>query len=343
METTLELCAPMRWFFFRDTDHEDRTEDTLAELLALDLTPVATTGRFTDATMGALDTLDGVPHFAAKWTPPTALFLRYKFLVLRAHLQFDEKDIADLFSGPDAEQVDRNNRVHIIATTGIADLHKLLCDLALVANIANPGGFSFEHAETFIDTQHYMKEDGAHHMIWDAARDALRLGWPKLKTLPVSDVWRWAQGIPGFTHAAPTTRLGRAISAFSYLLNPNWSDENHLALVWALMGLEALYSRDSVGLKTQLLEKTEALLGPREENKKLFGWMYDFRSRLIHGDYNVPFRHHVYDDRSTRDKFETDLMRSEAMAIATLVATLQYMAEHTIYELGFAYRPIHEG
>ena len=107
--------------------------------------------------------------------------------------------------------------------------------------------------------------------------------------------------------------------------------------MWALLGLEALYGHGNVGLKTQILEKSEALLGPRHENKKLFGWMYDFRSRLLHGDMDLLYQHNTHDADPTYEKIWKELYECESLATAMLLSTLQNMCQRNSYSLEFCF------
>jgi hypothetical protein len=83
--------------------------------------------------------------------------------------------------------------------------------------------------------------------------------------------------------------------------------------------------------------KTQVLLGERQKNKKDFGAMYDFRSRWLHGDVDLPLRYTPYTGSSKYKKYDEQLSRSEALALAVLIATLQLMASRSWTELEFKY------
>jgi hypothetical protein len=121
------------------------------------------------------------------------------------------------------------------------------------------------------------------------------------------------------------------------LTTPDLSSTSSIDLVWILLGLEALYSKGNVGLKEQLLGKTEALLGPRTENKKAFGTVYDFRSRFLHGDVDLPLRFTEFDAVQKYEDFHVELSRNEHLALAVLLSTLQWMVSRNATELVFEY------
>lgn len=203
---------------------------------------------------------------------------------------------------------------------------------SLSANIAKPGAFQFTKRYLFQNRQLQRKIGGTMNSL-DRALDVFnKYSWPPISNLDVFNMWDWLERIPGFTSGEARSALGRAVGLLSYLLCDHWKDENELALVWALIGLEAIYGKGNIGLKSQLIEKTELFLGPRTTHKKEFGNMYDFRSRLVHGDKNFHFRGF---EGGFESSFSRKLMDSEDFAVATLISTLQRMCMQGIDELNF--------
>lgn len=190
---------------------------------------------------------------------------------------------------------------------------------SLSANIAKPGAFQFTKRYLFQNCQLQQKLGGTMNSLDRALDVSKKYSWPPISNLDVFDVWDWLECIPGFTSGEANSALGRAVGSLSYLLCDHWKDENELALVWALIGLEAIYGKGNNGLKSQLIEKTELFLGPRTTHKKDFGNMYDFRSRLVHGDKNFHFRGF---EGGSESSFSRKLMDSEDFAVATLISTL---------------------
>jgi len=106
-----------------------------------------------------------------------------------------------------------------------------------------------------------------------------------------------------------------------------------LDLVWSMIGLEALYEKGNADITSQLVEKTQALFGPQADFKKDVRRMYDYRSRLVHGDLDFPGHFFEYLDEG----FSEESGRYAAIASAILVATLQEMCLRGIYSLEFKY------
>ena len=105
--------------------------------------------------------------------------------------------------------------------------------------------------------------------------------------------------------------------------------------------LEAIYCRDRDGLQRQLIAGSEALLGPRLENTKLFKDMYNYRSRWLHGDVDFPlFRRELPEplgERSEGSDYILEMQSTTAVAVALLLATLQEFIERDWHDLEFHY------
>jgi hypothetical protein len=217
------------------------------------------------------------------------------------------------------------------------ELHSTFIDLYLALSIAHPGAIYFWECWQFADESFLRSEHGALTTFEFAKKRAERLKWPEIRTLKIREVYEWLTRVPGFSDRRGIGRVGRAIAALSHLINMTSRDKDELSLVWALLGLEALYGQGNVGLKAQLLEKSEALLGPRTENKKAFGWMYDFRSRLLHGDIDILYQHNTHDATPAYEEIWHELNECEQMATAILLSTLQNLCQRNNYSLEFGY------
>jgi hypothetical protein len=202
----------------------------------------------------------------------------------------------------------------------------------IAVNVAKPGGLVV--IEPFVVVDDYVKHHNSHITSFDVTREfATGRGWPKLQELSVAKAWEWLQTVPGFLQFESQTPCGRALAAFTYLLIEH-SEESPLDVLWLLMALEALYSHGHEALKFQLRAKAEALLGKPEKFKKMLSLTYDFRSALVHGDVNLPFRHAPGDWVSeSYDKMD----EAKQSAMAVLLATFQEMILRNKHELNFDY------
>lgn len=262
---------------------------------------------------------------------------RNGYLVFLADVTVTKDQYQNALKNADGSPVDKDmftddQLIDIYKDFVVGELDSYAFLFSLAANIAKPGAFQFSERYLFQNQSLIRKAGGTLNLFDRAFEISDKYSWPPITELEVLEVWDWVIEVPGFVQGETKTKLGRALGALSYLLNDMYKDANDLALVWALVGLESLYGKSNVGLKVQLLEKTEAFLGKRSSHKKVFGDMYDFRSRLIHGDKN--FHYQGYDG-VLEEEFSDKLAESERLAITTLISTLQKMCVNQMLDLDF--------
>ncbi len=264
------------------------------------------------------------PDLSSVWEVPN---LARKVHFLRFCSQFE----IPLVETPPEFEV---SRAVIAQDIACADLAKAVADLVVAMNIARPGvldtleGFGFVNGRLMSRTRPlrggYLQE---------AMEIVRHLNWPPVEYIGIQETWRWVSKIPGLPDGIPRGKAGRAFAAVTYL----HEGDHSLSLVWALLGLEAIYGQGNHGVKEQLIGKAIALLGSPESNKKVFGQAYDFRSRLVHGDIDLPVAYTPYDALPQFEKYETDLVRSGALTITVLLSTLQKLISVDSYDLTFSY------
>jgi hypothetical protein len=272
--------------------------------------------------------------FAAAWPSYTDAF-DYRFLRLDASVEADLEEYSiTLHSRYPDTRFNAAQIEHFACGITAAELSRQAGLYVVAANIAFPGAINVGEryqisADRFIESNSALGS-----RIWEAKKEAVRIGWPQLPNINVREVWRWMSGVPGILEGHGRGPAGRGVAALSFL----FSDVNKpaLELVWALVGLEALYGHGNSGVKSQLLEKSEVLLGPRLAHKRRFGRMYDYRSRFVHGDIDLPLAF-CEDSSSHQDAFESESDESMFLAVAMLVATLQKLVSLERYALDFDY------
>ncbi|GEM_PF-7069087 len=222
------------------------------------------------------------------------------------------------------------------ATTEVAEgAEILLRDIILASNIATPGVLQCSKIVIFSDNISPIFRRGSVHPLLDAKDKSLEVEWPIIRSINISFVWEWLENIKK-QPPNNTKKLIRSLSALTHLFGNTTKDENDLGLVWALMGLESIYGDNNVALKQQLLSKSEVLLGSREKYKKKFSWMYDYRSRLLHGDITC---NPSYDSRwiETQETYDVEIYECQLLATSILVATIQEMCLNNSYAVDFNY------
>lgn len=211
-------------------------------------------------------------------------------------------------------------------------------DIIMVANIANAGVFNPVKSKIIQDGSP-AGDIGGHietTVLWDAREEAFKIEWPELQIVEFAKAWEWAINQPGFLDGFGDSSVGRALNAFTQVLNPDTA-LGTMQLFWALMGVEALYVEGSTGIMQQVREKSQAFLGPQESFKKKITQMYNFRSRLIHGDLDFPKYPIIFDADERLAKHDERLQESTALAVAILLATLQELIQRGWSHLRFHY------
>lgn len=343
MKATIQVLAPIprRWEL-------GRSEKSLRDWHAFD--NVVGQLRTLSAELGFQDTYGNQHPFALElvnetdadvvkhWTAPSyKLRLPYSFLKLKSVVEYDDTVVAEEVKRNSDWKVTAQDIEHLFARSACDAFDARLFDLCIATNLAIPGSLSYASTLLLVDGACVGSGHGAHHQL-DATYDAsIEYSWPRLDELSVKSVLSWLDSTPGFRERTGQTRLGRAIGALSYLIKEHSGDENELSIVWALLGLEALYGRGSDGIKNQILEKSEAFLGSPETHKKNLSRVYDHRSRIIHGDADIVFRHNCFHSARAGEAFFDQLYEGERVATAVLLATLQQMCADNRHDLEFAY------
>jgi hypothetical protein len=204
------------------------------------------------------------------------------------------------------------------------EFQKRLSDLLVLTNVARLGSIELADSVIVQDNCKLTTEipimDGL--VAQEAARVARETQWPTLFQMNCETVWNWASKRVTLLDGFDGTPMGRAICAFSRIFERKTADEP-MQLLWALVGLEALYVKGKSELLQQVREKSQVLLGPQSSFKKRISQMYDFRSRFVHGDLDFPGLYLLGDARVEFAKYSNDLFAATAIATAVLAATLQ--------------------
>jgi hypothetical protein len=338
MARSLALLLPIVGPLPRDQAQRQLQDEALVELASIgSLQPLDSAFGNASIQIRVVDDPSHEPRMKGSWEAPTQV-RSYRLLVLEIDGQECVESIIES-TGDSAD--DRFTAADIVR---LSEMEALACfqleanTLLLLSNIFRPGSLSAAGGYAFVGNKQSRKTTPlfAEHL-FSAVEASHDLGWPKLSTPKLQTGWDWLRASGVLIGGMGVGRLGRSLAAVSHLTTADLESTSCIDLVWILLGLESLYSKGNVGLKEQLLGKTEAILGPRTENKKAFGIVYDFRSRLIHGNVDIPLRFTEFNAVETFADFHEELLRNEELALAVLLATLQWMAVNDVTELNFEY------
>jgi hypothetical protein len=338
MAVVAQLCLPVLGPLPPENDQRELHAQTIDELERLDqVLPLDREFAGSPLKIELRARPEDEPLLEGKWEKPKFQWRTYSLLNISidasAYVEklrlVAEKD-NERFTDAEVQAICEHHAISVLEM----EAHYLL----LAANIARPGSLSVVKGYAFLNRQ-YADETKAFFAddLLTAVQASREKGWPRLLSPSLKETWQWLLASGALVDGIGVGRLGRALSALSHLTAASNLDRNSIELAWVLLGLEALYARGNVGLKEQLLGKTEAVLGPRTENKKLFGAVYDFRSRLIHGDVDIPVRFTTFDGVAKYESFHSERYEHEALATAVLIATLQWMIKSNAHNLEFEY------
>lgn len=205
----------------------------------------------------------------------------------------------------------------------------------ILCQIAKPGSLQTRRGEVYVNGTFVSPFPGLMSLHRDVLYEIKKIQWPKYKSIPLKDAWSYCKKNFFSLQRCSTTRVERALNAFTYLFN-NDLNTTVISLFWALIGIEALYCSEKEGKSSQIFLKTQAFLGPITDYKTRIKNMYSFRSNLIHGE--ADFLSKGSNLHSTEGlKFDLKLYESTLMAISILTATLQSMIFENKEELKFKY------
>ena len=160
--------------------------------------------------------------------------------------------------------------------------------------------------------------------------------WPPLNRISLQDVASWAKSVGMFERGLASSRVLRALAAFSHVVGLTWRRDGDV-LFRAMQGLEAFYC-DGVGdLRRQLSEKSKIWLGSWDDRRNMVGSLYDLRSKFVHGSAKLEFWNHHHDAWSEDGKTMKEFSYGQTLAVRMLIATLQRSCIENVGDLAWSY------
>lgn len=242
----------------------------------------------------------------------------------QAPVNRDGREYRILRISAEAPLPDKTDYWNVIAAR--EGFEKWIYDIIVAANIAKPGTLEMGKGSLFQNGyEHAIDEMGKAFLLRGARDLATFAGWPKIQALDIAKVWKWLAKQEGFMEGFGGGPTGRAVNAFSRLFGIQAQDDV-TNLLWALVGIEALYTEGQGSLMQQVKEKSQVLLGKQEEHRKKLSRMYDFRSRFVHGDLDFSGKRAAFGNKDT-SRHNKELLETICFAEAILVASLQKLVE----------------
>ncbi|MFK4499332.1 hypothetical protein ABIF86_003623 [Bradyrhizobium japonicum] len=163
-------------------------------------------------------------------------------------------------------------------------------------------------------------------------------GFKPRENLTPTDVIDWIFKSNGIFNGLSDTPASRSLNFFNRLFSEQYSVDELSELVWAVAGIEAVLvegGRSSVG---QLREKLLAIFQGRVEeawlNKRITE-VYNYRSRMIHGDRQIKSAFRTHEDAEINSRFYEEY-HSALFAVGILIELLQEMIFRKLSKFQFA-------
>lgn len=259
--------------------NEDDIDRLLAELLPLSGRELAPADSMCTAihptirhvpTFGGEVELDEVSSVVFRLAP-------IAILEFSAVMELTESAIFENFSVPSRDES------YVLERLARRRLEEAIANVAFATCLAMP--FRIHIGEpTFLPENEPVKASVRWSRLGRTAH-AADMDWPTVQELPLEGVLDWLDRLPGFREGIGRGPVGRAVAALSQALAADTGSPH--GLVWSMVGLEALFCRKSDGLKRQLSENSQLLLGAIRSHRKHFSRLYDYRSEFLHGARDV--------------------------------------------------------
>ncbi|MFC0878444.1 hypothetical protein ACE01N_17755 [Saccharicrinis sp. FJH2] len=158
-----------------------------------------------------------------------------------------------------------------------------------------------------------------------------RIKWPLIRNIKLIETINWFHKYEVHPNQMSVNKAHKAINAFSQLIG-DIKFNNTSDLFWVMLGIESLLAEGNQGITKQIKDKSILILGEPKEYKKKLQKLYDYRSRLVHGDIDI-FPSY-YSDFDSFDKEYNDYLD---FAISILIALIRELifkqADEFIFEL----------
>lgn len=197
-------------------------------------------------------------------------------------------------------------------------VNRYLTRLNMIANLSYSTNIDFLPGIVLSDTKEFFgKTNVIICSVMEAYEHSSKMNWPKIKNLSFHETIDWFHKYEIHPNFISKNRAHRAINAFSQLIGDLKSKDTSV-LFWVMLGIESLLADGSQGITKQINDKSILILGEPKEYKKKLNKLYDYRSRLVHGDLDI-FPSFYTDFES----FEVEYNDFLSFAISILIALIR--------------------
>lgn len=144
-----------------------------------------------------------------------------------------------------------------------------------------------------------------------------KINWPKIDSVRLIETISWFYKFKIHPNNRSENNLHRAINAFSNLYG-GLKKERSADLFWVMLGIESLLVEGNQNITSQFKDKSIIILGKPNEYKRKLTKLYEYRSKLIHGSFNIyPKYYSNYHD------FDDEYSEYLDFAVSILIALMR--------------------
>ena len=189
-----------------------------------------------------------------------------------------------------------------------------------LTQISFPGSYGAHAFELYINDDFLFETGTFKNFI---AGKLIKQPWPVFINLSLTEVWNWTIANDIDFNLVSKTKASRALFALTYLFTEPNSNINH-NIFWAMYGIEALFCSGKKDKVYQIDNNSQIILGSNSRLQYRIQKLYDYRSRFVHGQLNIPSPYYYDDDRNiTKETFGLTHSINAVFAIQILIASLQ--------------------
>ena len=156
-----------------------------------------------------------------------------------------------------------------------------LINLTYSTNVDFMYGVAYSNDNTFIGKTDIILSSNMY--CYEHSR---KMGWPKIRNNTLTETIEWFEKYGIHSDHRSKNNLHRAINAFSRLFG-NLNKKDSADLFWIMLGIESLLVKGNQNITSQFKEKSILILGEPKDYKRKLNKLYEYRSKLIHGGFDI--------------------------------------------------------
>lgn len=208
-----------------------------------------------------------------------------------------------------------------------------LSGLSLLINLTYEMSLDLMNGHIIGDNEEYLGKTNIVFSHLDFAYESVnKMKWPNVEGLSIETTINWFIKHKIVLNTISNSKASRAINAFTQMFG-DMSESDSSYLFWSVLGIESLLAEETINISSQIRTKSILLFGEPKEFKKKINQLYNYRSRFVHGDINIPPKF-FYDN----EEFESEYWDYLNFSISILIALIRKLIRDDKTEFEFKYK-----